>query len=207
MNRRELFRQTWLGAAGASAAAVSGQARIFPEGYDASKALERADWKPVFFDDHQNETVIVLSDLMIPDTETPGAKSALVNRFLDELLAAEARETQQSFRNSLAYIDGEARKRYKDAFVHIPKQNQIEFLTLLAYPHTLATWGEASDDNPGHLHFERLKDWISRAFWSSDAGMKAIGWNGEAPHGVFTGCQQPDSVHSGQKRGPRPNKE
>ena len=59
MNRRELFRQALLGAAGASAAAVAGQARVFPEGYDASKELARADWKPVFFDNHQNETVIV----------------------------------------------------------------------------------------------------------------------------------------------------
>jgi len=206
MNRRELFRQALLGAAGASAAAVAGQARVFPEGYDASKELARADWKPVFFDNHQNETVIVLSDLIIPETETPGAKSALANRFLDELLAAETRETQQSFRNSLAYIDGEARKRYKDGFIHIPKENQIEFLTLLAYPHTLETWGESSEDNPGHRHFEDLKDWISRAFWTSEAGMRAIGWNGEMPHGVFTGCQHRDDAHNGPETGSQSNK-
>src|SRR5690242_12554815 len=141
MNRRELFRHTLLGAAAAAATGAPAAAREFPDNYDASKELAKPDWKPVFFDAHQNETLIVLSELMIPETDTPGAKTALVNRFLDQLLAAETREVQQAFLNSLAYIDGEAMNRYGNAFIHLPQESQTEFLAFIAYPHSYETWG------------------------------------------------------------------
>src|SRR5438552_3798201 len=115
MKRRELFRQTLFGAIGSTVTSVFRDAaaeprhapRQFPSDFDASKDLARADWKPVFLDAHQNETLIVLSDMILPKTDTPGAKEALVNRFVDRLLAAETRESQQRFLAGLAYIDGE----------------------------------------------------------------------------------------------------
>ena len=186
MNRRQLFRQTLFGIAGAAAAS----AREFPPGYDASKDLARADWKPVFLSAHQNETLIALSDAIIPETETPGAKSALVNRFLDVLLAAESKETQQSFLNSIAFLDGEAVSRYKAPFVQLPHATQIELLTYFAYPQSLETWGEnKQQEDPGHRHFTNVKSWIARGFWSSEAGEKALGSDGSFPHGELEGCQ------------------
>lgn len=198
MNRRELLRST-LFAAAAATTATPARAREFPANYDASRELARPDWKPLFFSDHQNETVIVLSDLIIPETDTPGAKSALANRFLDLLLAAETREAQQSFLNSLSYIDGEARSRYGEAFVYVPQDSQIELLHFLSYPHSLRTWGEQQNgDDSGHRHFQNIKGWISRVFFSSEAGMKALGWNGEPPHGELTGCE----TEATQKKAP-----
>lgn len=184
MNRRQLLRGSLFGVAGAAASA-----REFPANYDESKALEKADWKPTFLSDHQNQTVILLTDLIIPETDTPGAKSALVNRFLDLLLAAETHDTQQSFLNSLAYLDGEARKRYGNALIYLPKESQVELLEFLAYPNSLDTWGEGQvADQTGHKHFQSIKDWTIRIFYSSEAGMKSLGWNGEVVHGGLTGC-------------------
>ena len=47
-----------------------------------------AAWKPLFFNAHQNETVSILSELIIPATDTPGAKAAKVNEFIDLMLSA-----------------------------------------------------------------------------------------------------------------------
>ena len=66
-------------------------------GVDASNELKGANWKPVFLDEHQNETLIILSDLIIPATDTPGAKEALVNRYIDLVMAAETHENQKTF--------------------------------------------------------------------------------------------------------------
>jgi len=189
MNRRDLFRQTFLGAA---ATAVSGHlatAREFPSDYDASKELARADWKPLFLDDHQNQTLVVFSDILIPATDTPGAKAALVNRFLDAVLAVETHDTQRSFLDSLAALDGESFTRYRAAFVYLTPEQQTELVTFMAYPHTLETWDEnAPGSYRGHAHFSNLKDWISRAYYSSPVGMQALGYTG-APGGVFEGCK------------------
>ncbi len=190
MNRRDLLRSTLLGAIGATTTSAPALAREFPPGADASKELESPDWKPVFLDEHQNQTLIVLSDLIIPATDSPGAKEALVNRFLDLLMSAEIPETQRAFVSALAYIDGECMQRYKSAFVYLPHERQIEFLNFLAYPHSHQTWGEKVEDFPGNRHFEQMKVWISGAYYSSPIGLKELGWDGGPPHGVFAGCQE-----------------
>jgi hypothetical protein len=164
-------------------------AREFPSGYDASKSLARADWKPIFLDSHQNETLIALSDLIIPATDTPGAKDALVNRFIDEIIAAETSEVQRDFLTGLACLDGESIERYKTAFVHATREQQLELVAYLAYPQSLATWsGSVQGEQSAHRHFTTLKDWISRAYYSSEIGERELGSTGEFPHGDYAGC-------------------
>ena len=112
MKRREMLRASVLGGAAVAltptfSAAKQGKARdaagekseLTPaqRGVDASNELKVANWKPVFLDEHQNETLIILSDLIIPATDTPGAKEALVNRYIDLVMAAETHENQKSF--------------------------------------------------------------------------------------------------------------
>jgi len=189
MNRRDLFRQTFLGAAATAVSGGVAAAREFPSDYDASKELARADWKPVFLDDHQNQTLIVFSDILIPATDTPGAKVALVNRFLDAVLAVETHDTQRGFLDSLAFLDGESFARNRAAFVYLTPEQQTELVTYMAYPHTLETGDEnAPGSYRGHAHFSNLKDWIARAYYSSPVGMQALGYTG-APGGIFAGCK------------------
>jgi hypothetical protein len=195
MNRRDLLRTSLLASIGAGTAALPGRAREFPPGYDASKELEAADWKPLFLDAHQNETLMALSDIILPASDSPGAKAALVNRFLDLLMSAEKADTQREFLAALAYVDGACMERYRSAFVYLPPEQQVELVTLLAFPHTQQTWGEGLAAFPGHEHFEKLKTWIAGAYYSSPMGLKEIGWDGAFPHGVFSGCQHEKGDH------------
>src|SRR5262245_53303704 len=101
MERRQVLRGSLLAIVGAGVSSffanrtvgLAPSPREFPLDEDASRELSRVDWKPLFLDEHQNQTLIVLSDLIIPETDTPGAKQALVNRFVDLLLAAEGPDT------------------------------------------------------------------------------------------------------------------
>ena len=196
MNRRELFRTTLLTAAGAAGAAARAGALEFPPDFDASKQLARADWKPEFLDAHQNDTLIALSELIIPETETPGAKTALCNRFIDRLLKVESHENQRAFLNSLAFFDGESIRRHGKAFVYLALELQTELLEFVAYPHTLESWGDVEEDaSSGHNHFSTIKDWVSRSFYSSEAGQKALGWDGAFPHGEPSACGAATGKH------------
>ena len=206
MKRRELIRAgVFFGAAAAlrpplapaQSAAQSSGLTPAQSGVDASKDLTAPGWKPLFLDEHQNETLIVLSDLMIPATDTPGAKEALVNRYIDLVLAAETGETQRSFLNSLGYLDGESIRRYKAAFRYLAREDQDDLLHSLAYPRNPSGWTREADAAPdtAHGHFEALKQRIMTAFYSSQIGEKELGWDGAFAHGSYEGCKHPEGDH------------
>ena len=210
MKRREMLRASVLAGAAAalspaltdaqsgaqSAAQQPSELTQAQSGVDASKDLSAAGWKPLFLDEHQNETLIDLSDLMIPATDTPGAKEALVNRYIDLVLAAETPETQRAFLNSLGYLDGESIRRYKAAFRYLSSDEQDLLLHALAYPRNASNWtGEADRADPGHGHFEALKGRIMTAYYSSQIGEKELGWDGAFAHGPYQGCEHPEGDH------------
>ena len=214
MKRREMLRAGVLGGAAAAltpalAGAKSGGAaglqgageeksELTPaqRGVDASKELNVANWKPVFLDEHQNETLIILSDLIIPATDTPGAKEALVNRYIDLVMAAETHENQKSFLGNLAYIDGESMRIYKNTFRYLSREDQDDLLHTMAYPMSGSTWtGEAAGADPGFTNFEQLKTHIGVAYYTSQIGMKELGRDENFTHGVYQGCEHSDGSH------------
>jgi hypothetical protein len=194
MNRRNLLRSTLL-TIGAATVSRQARARVFDHDYDASAELARAGWKPVFLDAHQDETLIALSDTMIPATDTPGAKAALVNRFLDLLISSESPSVQSEFIASLAYMDSSARQRYKVAFRDLTPEEKIDLLNLLAFPRPHNRQDKTGADFVGYQHFSKLKTLISEAFYSSPIGLKELGWDGSPPHGQFSGCTHSPGDH------------
>lgn len=207
MKRRDMIRASiFTGAAAAALRSPLAAAQNPPppseltpaqSGVDASKDLSSPNWKPLFLDDHQNETLIILSDLIIPATDTPGAKEALVNRYIDLVLAAEPHDEQRNFLNSLGYLDGESMRRYKTAFRYLSRDDQDDLLHSLAYPHVGSGWGgdSTAPADPGHGHFQSLKDRIMNAYYSSQIGEKELGWDGAFAHGPYQGCEHPEGNH------------
>jgi hypothetical protein len=194
MNRRELLRNSLL-AMGVVAVNPHAGARIFAAGEDAFVELERADWAPVFLNAQQNETLTALSDAIIPATDTPGAKAALVNRFLDLVLSSEPATVQKEFLDSLAWFDTGAQERYKATFVNLTPNEKLDFLNLVAWPHTHPRWGGTEGVFAGYQHFMVMKRWIVSAFYSSPVGLKEQGWDGWAARGTFTGCEHQPGEH------------
>ena len=205
MKRRELLRAGVFASAAAAlprraaVAQTTQQPELTPaqNGVDASKDLERAGWKPVFLDEHQNATLVVLSDLIVPATDTPGAKEALVNRYIDLVMAAEKPEVQREFLNSLAYIDGESMRRYKAAFRHVSREDQDALLHSLAYEKNVSrrTGEGAAGSDIGRTHFEALKERIVTAYYRSQIGERELGWDGAFSHGTYKGCEHPEGKH------------
>jgi Gluconate 2-dehydrogenase subunit 3 len=77
-------------------------------GEDGSTFLTDPDWKAALLNEHQNESLISLSDVIIPATGTPGAKEAQVNCYLDLLLSVQPGEFQPQCVEALAFIDEES---------------------------------------------------------------------------------------------------
>ncbi|HUJ93433.1 MAG TPA: gluconate 2-dehydrogenase subunit 3 family protein [Candidatus Bathyarchaeia archaeon] len=213
MKRRELLRAGVVAGAVAAmrppvAAAQSTQNATIPpppesqltpagRGVDASNDLAAANWKPLFLNEHQNETLIVLSELIMPATDTPGAKEALVNRYIDLVLAAETPEKQREFLNSLSYLDSESIRRCNNTFRYLAREDQDGLLHAMVYPRIAGGWAgdNVIPNDPGHAHFEALKERIVMAYYSSQIGEKELGWDGAFAHGPYQGCDHPEGSH------------
>jgi len=154
-------------------------------------ALTSAHWQPRFFDAHQNETVIVLSDLMIPSTDTPGAKAALANRFIDLLLSASPLDEQERYIQALSALDARCLKQYARPFVKLAAAEQNEVLTLLTHP------GSDPQLAASVQSFSLLKESIARAYYSSEVGMvRELKYQTDPYQFEFPGCPHPEEHKS-----------
>jgi hypothetical protein len=83
-------------------------------------------------DAHQNATVTTIAELIIPATDTPGAKGAKVNEFTDLLLTEwyEPSETKE-FLNGLNDVDAQSKQKFSSAFVDSTPAQQTELLSQL----------------------------------------------------------------------------
>src|SRR5439155_995354 len=118
-------------------------------------AQPAAKWTQELFDDHQNQTVIALVDLIIPATDTPGAKAALVNRHMDHILGAAPEDEKTSFREGLWWVDGYAIRKHGKPFASCNAAEQTAILKTLDA-------GTDPDTGRGHKFFQMLKGMTSR---------------------------------------------
>jgi Gluconate 2-dehydrogenase subunit 3 len=150
-----------------------------------AKTAEK-NWTPAFLDSHQNETLTVLAERIIP-----GSGRAQVNRFIDLLLSVDDQDAQRKFLGSLGAFDAESLKQYSHPYKDLTEDQQNEILT------------RASTEKPGsdeaknaeprvtlRDHFENVKGWVVGAYYSSEIGMKELGWTGQVIFPGFPGCQQ-----------------
>jgi hypothetical protein len=75
---------------------------------------------------HQNDTVVAMAEQIIPATETPGAKGARVNEFIDVILTEWATlEERAHFLEGLADIDKQSQKLFGKNFVEASFEQQL----------------------------------------------------------------------------------
>jgi len=80
-------------------------------------------------DPHQNDTVVAMMDQIIPATDTPGAKGARVNEFIDVILTewADADE-RKNFLDGLAGVDKQTNDLFGKNFVDASPAQQVTLL-------------------------------------------------------------------------------
>src|ERR1700726_539622 len=78
---------------------------------------------------HQNETVVAMIDLIIPETDTPGAKGARVNEFIDVILTEWATpDERQNFLQGLEGVDKQSQELFGKTFVDAMPVQQVTLL-------------------------------------------------------------------------------
>jgi hypothetical protein len=143
-----------------------------------------AEWKPLFFDEHQNETVVALTELIIPATDTPGAKAAQVNRYLDLVLNESEPDHQAMSVQGLAWIDARSLTQHGKPFIELTTEQQTALLGPLADPAN-----NRPEDQTGVRFFEHLKDATIFAYYTSQIGLEQeLHYGGDDYHNEYPGA-------------------
>jgi len=144
----------------------------------AQQRAAAAPAAPVFLDAHQVKTLDVLAEAIVP-----GSTAARVAPFIDQLLAVDSGENQRAFLGALGGFDMIAITRHGKAWIGITAAQQDALLreASTADVKTSAFGG----------HFQNLKDWIAGAYYSSEIGMRELGWDGNVFHAQLPGCTHP----------------
>jgi hypothetical protein len=194
LDRRQALRTLAFGGIGAVAApawaeTLAGIARDHADHAHSTltAAAEAAPWAPKVFNAHQNETVVLLSEMIIPQTDTPGAKAAKVNEFID-LVLDDANETERKqFLNGLAWLDGRSQELFGTDFVSAAPEQQTALLTIVASPKN-----KAFEDQVGTDFFKAIKALTITGYYTSEIGMKQeLGDDGQLFFLEYPGCTHP----------------
>jgi Gluconate 2-dehydrogenase subunit 3 len=151
--------------------------------------LGAADWKPLVLDAQQDETLLALAERIVP-----GSTKGQVNRFIDLLLSVDTAEHKQKFAESLAAFQAESQKRFGKGFPALDASQQNLLLTdASAHPAIEDSSGSAGGENRAlYKDFENLKGWVSGAYYSSEMGMRELGWTPDRVFASFPACEHPE---------------
>ncbi|MGA2428217.1 MAG: gluconate 2-dehydrogenase subunit 3 family protein [Candidatus Acidiferrum sp.] len=123
MQRRELLR---LLAAGAALPVLSPSLLAH---FQEAQAQVGSSYKLRTLSPQQNALVVTMVDLIIPVTDTPGAKAARVNEFIDVILTDWATASErQAFLDGLASVDKKSNELYGKNFVDASVVQQTTLL-------------------------------------------------------------------------------
>lgn len=138
--------------------------------------LKELNKKPAFFNDHERKTLIVLGDLIIPKDEVSGSASdAGVIDFID-FIVKDIPEQQVPLRGGLKWLDLQCLNRYGHSFIGSASNQQVEMLEEIAYPMKVKP-----EMHQGAVFFDRLRNLVATGFYTSQIGIKDIGYVGNVP--------------------------
>ncbi len=130
-----------------------------------------------FFTPAELATVRILCDIIIPADERSGSASqAKVPEFI-EFMAKDQSNLQTPLRGGLLWLDMQCRKRFGKTFVQSAPAQRIAIVDEIAYPE-LAKPAMSQ----GVAFFNTMRNLTASGFFSSQMGIKDIGYLGNTPN-------------------------
>jgi hypothetical protein len=143
-------------------------------------------WKPRFFREAEVDTVTALAERIIPETDTPGARRALVHQYIDFVLSEAEASARERFREGLAWLDQRCQTLFGKPFAALAARQQDEILTRLSS-------SPSSEEPAGVSFFGEAKRLSVDGYYRSEAGMtQELGFEGRTFLAEWKGCTHPE---------------
>ena len=132
--------------------------------------------EPKFFTANEMATITILGDIIIPKDEISGSASdAKVPEFI-EFIVKDMPDHKTPMRGGLRWLDLQCLNRYNKTFVEATSSQQIEMVTAIAYPKKAKP-----EMHLGVAFFNLMRNLVATGFYTSEMGVKDIGYIGNAP--------------------------
>jgi gluconate 2-dehydrogenase gamma chain len=193
MNRRESLRAIGLGTLSTTmllqACKPNNGNKIAEDTNDEKAAPDEAGRLPTeiernkklnaekFFDAHEMATITVLADIIIPkDAKSGSASDAKVPDFI-EFIVKDMPGHKTPMRGGLRWLDLQCLNRYNKTFVDASSPQQIEMVTLIAYPKKAKP-----ELQQGVAFFNLMRNLTASGFYTTRIGIDDLGFVGNAPN-------------------------
>jgi hypothetical protein len=158
------------------------------------KAEPHQNFEPIFFSKDEALLIEELAEIIIPRTDTPGAKDAGVPIFIDRMLKEiYPKESQEAFVKNLEAFDDEARKVYGESFIDCKTEDKMAFFKTQhdeviknVYHNSSAGFWNAAVKNSKPFLLE-IKELTLLGFFTSEAGATKVLQYNQVP-GPYQGC-------------------
>jgi len=184
ISRRELAPILLAGAAAGFASPLSSAIHPINKHLLNAALLDSADARlstkndnPLFLSAQQFATLDVLSEAIVP-----GSRNAQSAAFIDLLLSVDTKSAQQEFLAALSAFESAAQNNLHSAIIALGAAQLQPLLTSLS-----------ASDSTNHKQFNHLKDWFAGAYYSSEIGMRELGWTPDRVFPAFPACSDPDA--------------
>jgi hypothetical protein len=189
------FLAAWLPAANVFAAGSSGMPGKNTGGmqheHQEGAGASVVPYVPRFFTSEEFFNVEILSEMIIPRDDKPGARDARVADYIDFLVfsAAEFEPAMQTdWKQGLALLDRLSQEQFGGAFAAISDGQRTRLLTAMSLPES-----EPKAQHEGFPFFRLVKDATVEGFYTSRAGlMEALEYKGLTYLTTFPGCTHPE---------------
>jgi hypothetical protein len=149
----------------------------FLSGFHPSVPPQEGGWKPLVFQGSEAETVAHLAERILPETDTPGARRALVHQYIDFVLSRGQAADRDRFREGLVSLDRKGASLFGRRFAELEPVRQDALLTEIS----------------GSPFFQEAKRLTVDGYYRSEVGMKQeLGFEGNTFLAEFEGCTHPE---------------
>jgi gluconate 2-dehydrogenase gamma chain len=188
ISRRDVLKSLAMSAAATSVLRViPAQAAEYAHHMIAAEkaAAPAKNYAPKFFSPHEYKTLQTLCQAIIPaDADSGGAIEAGAPEFID-LLTSENKDYQRVLGGGLLWLDSTCSDGYEKVFLDCSPEQQKEILDQIAYRKS-AMANPTLD--PGIEFFSFLRNMTADGFFTSEIGIKYLGYIGSAYLKEFPGC-------------------
>ncbi|HSF45108.1 MAG TPA: gluconate 2-dehydrogenase subunit 3 family protein [Chitinophagaceae bacterium] len=130
-----------------------------------------------FFTEHEMATIAILADIIIPKDDVSGsATDAKVPDFI-EFIVKDMPHYQVPMRGGLRWLDMQSLKMFDKAFRDSTPEQRIQLVDMIAYPKKAKP-----DMAQGVYFFNTMRDLTCTGFYTSEIGVKDIGYMGNQPN-------------------------